>query len=96
MDIDVSLLVELGVLIATVVWVVARIKGTTDRLSTEIRHLSATISDLRSFVTKVEGSHGRLKERHNVLEGRVKVIEAVCEERHGETPGATLKEPKRC
>jgi hypothetical protein len=56
------------------VWIIARISGTTDKLSTSITHLGEGIGDLKEWLQKVD-------ERTDVALQRIGVVETKIEER---------------
>ncbi len=56
-------LLDLLIVVAGGVWIVARISGTTDKLGASIDYLGETVSGLKTWLEKVDDKHDDTVER---------------------------------
>lgn len=74
-----TLALDILVVVIGGVWIVARISGTTDRLSVSVEHLSESFKDLKLWLQRVDSKEAATVERLAVVETQLaEVKKEVC------------------
>lgn len=74
-----TLALDILVVVIGGVWIVARISGTTDKLSVSVEHLSESFKDLKLWLQRVDSKEAATVERLAVVETQLaEVKKEVC------------------